>query len=504
MAGFLKRDSGTVNRAGGVNPASSPNVSQYGWTSYDSGKVNQLVQYVEMGKGFLDTMEEKILYVEKLIKDLESSGGPDGLVLSVNGQKGVVNLRALDIPEESDGTVQQAINNLRGVTGTVISSPTAPSDPFPNQRWFNTSDGAMYLYYRDADSSQWIEENPASSSEDALRFELSPFAFNNTDALDVGANSFESVRDLELAVNKLGVTLEGTERVEVVFTAAESDDAKKLIKILKAVPAGAVFCGIVSMDSAKAEISVRQSIARSHIGFSSVGYKEEVWNGKTFHVATIGKIGQASKFRMSYYDGTERTVGETLTHLGFRNCRVATNASPRGSGSFPSTINNGKLIPGDSTNTYFISSCFYTADGVLHVVPHKDVLVEKVVKDWYYNHGAIQSMHFRYVLVKDGALYDLVGNGYTTETGYSGQPSGRTSIGQHANGQLILAVTDGNTTAGTGVTIKEMSEFMLSKGCVNAMNLDGSGSSTMYVNGELKNSPSDGQERKIPNIIYFQ
>lgn len=176
MSGFLKRN--TTNRAGGVNPALQPNVSQYGWTNYEAGRVNQLIQYTEISKEVLETMNEKIIYVEKLIDDLESSGGPDGLVLSVNGQKGVVDLHASDIPEEGDGTVQRAINNIRGVTGTVISSPTAPSDPFPNQRWFNTSDGAMYLYYRDADSAQWIEENPASSSEDGLRFELSQLAFD--------------------------------------------------------------------------------------------------------------------------------------------------------------------------------------------------------------------------------------------------------------------------------------------------------------------------------------
>lgn len=74
MSGFLKRTKAveTVNPAGGVNPALSPNVTQYGWTSFDAGNVNQLIEYVNICKETLVTVDEKIAYMEKLIEDFEN------------------------------------------------------------------------------------------------------------------------------------------------------------------------------------------------------------------------------------------------------------------------------------------------------------------------------------------------------------------------------------------------------------------------------------------------
>ena len=40
---------------------------------------------------------------------------------------------------------------------------------------------------------------------------------------------------------------------------------------------------------------------------------------------------------------------------------------------------------------------------------------------------------------------------------------------------------------------------MLRLGCTEAMNLDGGGSSTLWADGTVRNSPCDGQERPIAN-----
>lgn len=54
----------TVNPAGGVNPALEPNVSQYGWTSYDAAHVNQIIQYVNMCKGYADEAKDVATYIQ--------------------------------------------------------------------------------------------------------------------------------------------------------------------------------------------------------------------------------------------------------------------------------------------------------------------------------------------------------------------------------------------------------------------------------------------------------
>jgi len=72
----------------------------------------------------------------------------------------------------------------------------------------------------------------------------------------------------------------------------------------------------------------------------------------------------------------------------------------------------------------------------------------------------------------------------------------RTAAGLTADGRLLLVVVDGRQKISIGMTLPEMARFMRKLGAVQAMNLDGGGSSEMVVAGQVVNSPSDGRERK--------
>ncbi|MGN1125525.1 MAG: phosphodiester glycosidase family protein [Candidatus Gastranaerophilaceae bacterium] len=65
----------------------------------------------------------------------------------------------------------------------------------------------------------------------------------------------------------------------------------------------------------------------------------------------------------------------------------------------------------------------------------------------------------------------------------------RTAIGYTQDGNLILVAVDGREGASVGMTLRELAGFMKSIGCTNAMNLDGGGSTVMYVNGRVVNMP---------------
>jgi exopolysaccharide biosynthesis protein len=53
-----------------------------------------------------------------------------------------------------------------------------------------------------------------------------------------------------------------------------------------------------------------------------------------------------------------------------------------------------------------------------------------------------------------------------------------------------------------GMSLQELAEYLLSLGAVDAMNLDGGGSTTMYLDGKVVNTPSDKDgERKIGDAI---
>lgn len=70
MSGFIKRNK-TVNPAGGVNPAQAPNVGQYGWTSFDAGNVNQIIEYVNICKAFADSAKNSADYVASKFGELQ-------------------------------------------------------------------------------------------------------------------------------------------------------------------------------------------------------------------------------------------------------------------------------------------------------------------------------------------------------------------------------------------------------------------------------------------------
>lgn len=98
-------------------------------------------------------------------------------------------------------------------------------------------------------------------------------------------------------------------------------------------------------------------------------------------------------------------------------------------------------------------------------------------------------------LVLDGNVIDCGGCG--------GGRAPRTAIGHADNLRTIyLVVVDGRSSSSRGMTIDELAVLMGSFGVDRAMNLDGGGSSTMWVDGRgVVNRPSDGAERVVANHL---
>jgi exopolysaccharide biosynthesis protein len=79
----------------------------------------------------------------------------------------------------------------------------------------------------------------------------------------------------------------------------------------------------------------------------------------------------------------------------------------------------------------------------------------------------------------------------------------RSAIGYTAEGNLVLVAVDGREGSSVGMTLMELGAFMKSIGCVNAMNLDGGGSTVMYVNGAVVNSPAQTGGIPVSNAIVL-
>ncbi|HKP19326.1 MAG TPA: phosphodiester glycosidase family protein [Gaiellaceae bacterium] len=79
----------------------------------------------------------------------------------------------------------------------------------------------------------------------------------------------------------------------------------------------------------------------------------------------------------------------------------------------------------------------------------------------------------------------------------------RTLAGVRADGALLLVTVDGRAPGwSAGMTLPEAARLMRSLGARDAVNLDGGGSSTMTVRGEVVNRPSDRVERAVSDGLF--
>jgi exopolysaccharide biosynthesis protein len=90
----------------------------------------------------------------------------------------------------------------------------------------------------------------------------------------------------------------------------------------------------------------------------------------------------------------------------------------------------------------------------------------------------------------------------------------RSAIGVKPDGTVLLLTVDGRQQNSAGMSLFELAKIMKWLGCSSAINLDGGGSTTLWVksyetNGVV-NFPSDNKkwdhegERKVANVIYIK
>ena len=103
-------------------------------------------------------------------------------------------------------------------------------------------------------------------------------------------------------------------------------------------------------------------------------------------------------------------------------------------------------------------------------------------------------------LVKDGEVYvDM-----TSEKLQSiGGRNPRSAIGYTKDNDLILAAADGREGSSAGLTLTELANLMSDLGCINAINLDGGGSTVMYVNGQIVSRPQQTEGIALSNAVVI-
>lgn len=88
----------------------------------------------------------------------------------------------------------------------------------------------------------------------------------------------------------------------------------------------------------------------------------------------------------------------------------------------------------------------------------------------------------------------------------------RTAVGITKDKKLLLVTVDGlprnktsrDNKSSVGVTLEELAELLLGLGAVEAMNLDGGSSTTMWIDGRVVNQPVNGNQVRVSNALVVR
>lgn len=105
-------------------------------------------------------------------------------------------------------------------------------------------------------------------------------------------------------------------------------------------------------------------------------------------------------------------------------------------------------------------------------------------------------------LIKNGKI-DITWKQEKASRAFAETRHPRTAVAKLRDGKFLMMTVDGRQPGvSVGMTLQELAEYLFSLGAVDAMNLDGGGSTTMFLDGKVVNKPSDPTgERKIGDAI---
>ena len=128
---------------------------------------------------------------------------------------------------------------------------------------------------------------------------------------------------------------------------------------------------------------------------------------------------------------------------------------------------------------------------------HKITLDIRTIPEWKNVKHIISGGPY---LVKDSNIYVDTS---AEKLNAIGGKNPRTAIGYTKDNTLIMVAVDGREHQSVGMTLGQLAGFMKAIGCTNAINLDGGGSTVMYVNGQVVNSPAFKGGIAISNALVI-
>lgn len=281
------------------------------------------------------------------------------------------------------------------------------------------------------------------------------------------------------------------------------------------------FAALVSVSLAVLFLSVLPMRAQeTELLWTGEWHHEVVAEGITLHSAAFNEnlfganqylcvLEVAPGARFDIVPAGERTLEKTTALAGRYDAVAAINGSffnmkaPYGSVNYL-RVDGEELAPNaydayenDRPNGRSVrqEGAVATFEGAMYVLKSDDLA------RWEHDIEAEDVVTAGPVLLVGGVDETLVKNDFNTRR------NPRTAVGRKADGTVLLVVADGRNRAAAGLSMRELQQVMAALGCIDAINLDGGGSTTMVVRGEVVNHPSDNRkfdpagERPVANVI---
>jgi len=167
----------------------------------------------------------------------------------------------------------------------------------------------------------------------------------------------------------------------------------------------------------------------------------------------------------------------------------------------------GKIVDPDTAKKWSRNA---NMTGSVLIKGGKELFIGKAMTNsWYDTHTEYDN-----VLVTGPQLIEHGGRNVLPETSLVTGKHPRTAIGTRNKKKVILVTIDGRTSEAAGMTLYELASLMGYLKCRDAANLDGGGSTTMWIKGKpfdgVVNMPCDNKqfdhngERAVSNILVVK
>lgn len=266
--------------------------------------------------------------------------------------------------------------------------------------------------------------------------------------------------------------------------------------------------------------TLHDDLSGQYTGFKKIKWTREKLNSgliwKSSHVNLPGQEPQ--NLNILLINTRKREIGLHYDHeknqpvcqqVEFANALAAVNGgffNIKEGGSVTYIRTDGRIHESDTAlkwkrNINMNGSLLFDSNGRISIE-------EAHSNEWYDNHA-----EFKHVLLTGPLLLLDRQKAILPETSLVTLKHPRTAIGSRGKFRILLVTVDGRTEFAAGLTLEELTDLMISLRCRNAVNLDGGGSTTMWIrkkpyNG-IVNMPCDNRKfdhegtRAVSNIIII-